>query len=292
MKRYSLFFGIMLLLLTGCEAYVQDDYQEKYVVESYQVALEPLAEVRLTKTAPVNDQLNLTANAVRGATVRVNLLRADGSIEQSLSYIEGQGGYYAPSGYHRVLPNRTYQLEVNVPNYSPTIRAKTTIPDTLTVLSTNGSTFTYQQEQLRLRMSPSINPSRKSYFIFTVEALAPSLSNLTSFYQQGYERNPDQIPPVRYSSPILNEGNYQVNPDNSFEVDLPWLAVVYYGQNRGYVNAIDDNIYDFFRSQSVQLGGGVLSPGEIPNAIYHVENAIGVFGSYAHATHLFQVNRP
>lgn len=288
--KYKIFLPFLAcFFLTACGEYVQDDYEQKYVVESFQVAQEPLADVRITTTGKIDDRLNLTANSVNNATVKVSLLKSDGSIDQSFNYVSSGAGYYRYTGTHRVLPSRTYRLDAVIG--TSTISAKTAVPDTMSVLNTNGTRFTYQQEQVALTISPSVNPNRNSYFIFTVEAQEPNLSNLTSFYQASYERDPDQIPPVRYASPILNDGNYTVNADGSFNIQLPWLAVVYYGRNRGYINAIDDNLYDFFRSQSVQRGGGVISPGEIPNAIYHVDGGIGVFGSYAKAYHDVVIER-
>lgn len=43
-------------------------------------------------------------------------------------------------------------------------------------------------------------------------------------------------------------------------------------------------MYDFVRSESVQLGGSTLSPGEIQNVITHVEGGLGIFGSLASDT--------
>ena len=82
-------------------------------------------------------------------------------------------------------------------------------------------------------------------------------------------------------SPPINEGNYEIQSDNTIDVKLPWLAVAFYGPTRTYISAIDQNLYDFIRSQDVQQGGSTLAPGEIPNVINRVDGATGLFGSYA-----------
>lgn len=71
----------------------------------------------------------------------------------------------------------------------------------------------------------------------------------------------------------------------------PGLAISFYGPNRIIANAIDDNLYDFVRSQSIQQGGSTFSPGEIPNPLERIVGAHGVFGSYARISHEFFVLR-
>ena len=93
-------------------------------------------------------------------------------------------------------------------------------------------------------------------------------------------------------SPILNEENYDVNPDGTLTIKYPWLAITFYGPNRIFANALDDNLYDYIRSQSIQQGGSTFSPGEIPNPLENVEGAHGVFGSYARISFDLFVLRP
>ena len=93
-------------------------------------------------------------------------------------------------------------------------------------------------------------------------------------------------------SPILNEDNYDPNPDGTLTIRLPWLAITFFGPNRLIANALDDNLYDFIRSQSVQQGGSTFSPGEIPNPLETVTGAHGVFGSYASLSFDLFVKRP
>ena len=50
-------------------------------------------------------------------------------------------------------------------------------------------------------------------------------------------------------------------------------------------SAVDDNLFDFIRSQSVQQGGSTLAPGEIPNVLDHIEGGTGIFGSLARVSH-------
>jgi hypothetical protein len=68
--------------------------------------------------------------------------------------------------------------------------------------------------------------------------------------------------------------------------------VAFYEDNLIVANTIDDNVYDFIRSQETQLGGSTLSPGEIQNVIYNIEGGIGVFGALASDTVQVYIKRP
>ena len=47
---------------------------------------------------------------------------------------------------------------------------------------------------------------------------------------------------------------------------------------------IDQNLYDYIRSESVQLGGSTLSPGEIQNVLTPIIGGVGIFGSMSRDT--------
>ena len=277
---------ILAFLFVSCDSTDPGDFDAEYVVESYLVAGEPLTQVRLSRTAAVEARYDVTQLGVSHADVRVNLLSADGSVEESYPFTEVDTvpGLYLPLEAARVLPLRTYMLDVDV--RGDRITASTTVPGTFSLVDASADTVIYQStEQLELSVTRSEYPTRdQSFIIFVTESLDPREEMLTPFIKAFFEENRDQITledlRVR-GSPILNEANYDVNPDGTITIRFPWLAVVFYGPNRLRANALDDNLYDFIRSQSVQQGGSTFSPGEIPNVINRVNGALGLFGSYA-----------
>ncbi|MEX0929546.1 MAG: hypothetical protein WDZ53_09085, partial [Balneolales bacterium] len=102
---------------------------------------------------------------------------------------------------------------------------------------------------------------------------------LTPFWQNAEnDQNSFEI----INSGIINQENYVIE-NEALVLRYPWIGIAYYGPNEINTYAIDDNVYDFYRSQSVQLGGSTLSPGEIPNIIYNVDGGIGLFGGMAGA---------
>jgi hypothetical protein len=106
---------------------------------------------------------------------------------------------------------------------------------------------------------------------------------LTPLYADQYDAEEDSLTRFRInSSGLLNQGSFTENADGTITVDLPWLGVAFFGPNRVALNVVDDNYYDFLRSQSAQQGA--FAPGEIPNVIEHVKGGTGIFGSYARDT--------
>lgn len=298
MRHLTLALLIFSVLLISCELYPQDEYEEFYVVENYLTALDELSNLYLSTTAPANIEYSFEDFAVRNASVQVNLLSegVGSSIEDVFPYEMNEPGVYSSLVSHKALPNRTYQLSIsNIPgDIEASIVAYTTVPDTFSTVSQVQDTVIYQSEnQIEIDITPSENSERQSYFVFTTISQNPSIENLTPLYADFFEDEEGDIKEfAKTSSGIVNEANFEQTPNGSIRLKYPWLAVAFFEDNQIVANIIDDNIYDFLRSQSVQLGGSTLSPGEIPNALYRIEGGIGVFGSLAADTIQTYIKRP
>ncbi|MEX0684468.1 MAG: DUF4249 family protein [Balneolales bacterium] len=291
MKRLLIQLSLFALIITSCELYEQDEYREKYFVESYLVEGEPLPRIRLTTTASFDTEYIPSENYVTGANVLVHLL--DDNDERVATYVYREpsniGVYVTYRNEVIVQSERTYELEITFPDSDDTISARTTVPGEFELLSSGKDTLLYQSsEQFTATYSASYYPGRQSYYIFATRALDPENYSLTPFWKMA---DNEQSSLTLINSGIINEDNYQVD-DQELILRFPWLGIAYYGPNEIITYAIDDNIYDFYRSQSVQLGGSTLSPGEIPNIIYNIEGGIGLFGSMAGAKVRVFVDEP
>lgn len=294
---YRIFlFVISASVLTGCELYEQDEYQEYYVVESYLIANAPLPEILLSKTVPIEDKYVYTDAAVNDATVEVRLLNADSTINDRYSYAFGSEGFYYPTESALVQEQQLYQLYVTLPD-GDSIETKTFVPGDFETVNRGelSDQYLYQgDEQIEITTTPSdYLTARQTYYIFTVNAEEPESSNLTPFYSDLVEEQ-DNSPQNFYvnSSGIINEGNYTPTPEGNITLKVPWLSIAFYGNNEVVANAIDDNMYDFLRSQDTQTGGISLSPGEIQNIQYNINGGIGIFGSMASDTNRFEILKP
>ncbi|MEQ9310265.1 MAG: DUF4249 family protein [Balneolaceae bacterium] len=288
MRNIFLTIGLIILTLFGCETYSQSDYEEYYVVESYIVANRNLQQVRVSTTAPAFEFYDFAENAIRNAIVQIRLLNESGTgVDQSFTYSMSEPGIYKPNAIHSVLPTRSYELHITIPNGSlmDEITATAIVPDTFSVIGGVLDTLVYQSsEQLEVTLSESSYPGRQNVFIFTTISENPIIDNLTPTYRDFYEDDEDLIEFSVNSSGILNEGNFTQFSDGSVTIQYPWLAIAFYEENRIVATTIDDNLYDYIRSNDVQLGGSTLSPGEIQNVLTNVKGGIGLFGAMASDT--------
>jgi hypothetical protein len=297
-----------VVLVAGCDSLGTDEADERsVVVESYQTAGEPLAPVRLSRSTPLDSTYSFEGLAVRNADVAVELLAEDGSVEERYPYAPDpdSNGFYRPEAQLNrsapadqlptVQPLRTYRLVADIPQ-GETLRATTTVPDTFSVVRANRDTSTYQSgPQIELTITRSqVRGLDQSYFIFSTRSLEPTEENLTPVVEDFVSGSDDfTLKDVEQTaSPIINEEGYEVNDDGTLTISLPWVAVAFYGPNETTASVLDPNLYDFIRSQSVQQGGGGLSPGAIPSIIERVENGTGVFGSRASVSYRVYVDRP
>jgi hypothetical protein len=279
---------LSVLLFASCVAYDQDGYQERYVVSSYQEAMKPFDEVTLTRTSPINVAYEFANVAISGATVKVMELAADGSVANIFDFpMVSPGIYRASDAAALVRPLTRYRLEIDIPGHDQLISATTLVPDTFRVKALNSQTLPYQgPEQFEANLTESVYPGRQTYYVITTTAL-DTAQGMTPFYAEFNDEDRDV---TTVSSGIINQLNYIALPDGSINLKYPWLAVAYFGPNRITFYAIDDNVYDFVRSASVQLGGSTTSPGEIENVISTIDGAIGVFGSMSSAETVITVS--
>ncbi len=292
-QTHILALSIILLALGGCDLYSQDEYEEYYVVESYLIAERPLPTVRLSKTLPVGREYTFDEAAVSNANVEINLLDGNGDIEQTFPYQLQSDGIYEPLFPVIVQPERRYRLHITFNNSPHEITAQTLVPGTFETVGAVVDSIDYQDPaQIEITTTRSVYPGRQGFFIFTLNAANVDSANLTPFYEDQVLDQDENIQDYAInSSGIINEENYEENEDGTLTLRVPWLAVAFYEENDITANAIDDNMYDFLRSQEVQGGGSTLPPGEIQNVIYNVEGGIGLFGSLASDTNRVFIRR-
>jgi hypothetical protein len=280
MRAILLLFGTVAL--TGCTDYLQDDFVQEYVVESYLIADQPLPRIRLSATSPFTEFYSFDQQGVEEASIVVSLLDANGAVETVHTYVRQRRGIFVPEDSSAmVLPLREYRLEAVIPGASRTIRATTLVPGAFRVISINADTIGFRApEQLEIRATRSEYPGRQGYYIFTTLALDTTNYDLTPFYAGIVERT-DALKRRDFSirtSGILNESNFLDADGQTLDIRFPWLGVAFYGPNELVANALDDNLFDFLRSLS---GNGTGTPGQINNTITRIEGGRGVFGSMA-----------
>jgi hypothetical protein len=267
----------------GCELdiYKQDGYVEEYVVEIFLIADHPFPQLRLSRTAPIHEAYDFTERAVNDASAVIHELDAAGNrITQIMYRQSAEPGIYDPVSADQTVKSGTrYRLEIaDLPDPDAFISSETFVPQSFEIVQSNRDSLMYQGPvQFEIIMTRGEYPGRQNIYVFTTEALDTVNYPLTPLYAEFADEENFQL----VSSPALNEGNYSINPDGTITLRLPWLMIAYLGPNRISAYAIDDNIFDFYRSAEVQLGGSTLSPGQIENVINHIDGGIGIFGGMA-----------
>lgn len=304
------FFSLIIIALTfcvGCDLVNSSEFRSEIVISGFLAASGPLPEIRVTRTVPIGDPYDGQATAIRDAQVLLQRIDASDEVidEYVYEYVEQSNGLYRYVNtdtsftrmryriFERVRPLQTYRLRVDVPDH-PTITSTTLVPDTFSVSSVSSDTVTFQSDDpFTFEVTPPHYPGRQSYFIFTTTALDGFEDQLTPFARSLLDDGDDvTLADLRERvSPILNEESFDLSA-GALRIQFPWLAIYFYGRNRVSMQALDDNLYDFIRSQNVQQGGSTRPPGEIPNVLDPIEGGRGIFGSYAEAAVEFYVRPP
>lgn len=263
--------------------------------------------IRLTRTVDVDTAFTAGRAAIRGADVHVDRLQADSTVAETVTYAphDSVPGLYVPSGSVTVRPQTTYRLRATTDDGTE-LTSTTTVPGPIEIVKAENDTTVYQsprQPALTVAVNRAAEANRgaggQSVFTFTTTSLldfdrlpdSTLRRQLTPFYADSFSPGDDDLESFRLtSSGLLNEANFERNADGTLAVDVPWLAIAFYGPSRLAVNVVDDNYFDLLRSQNVQQGG--FAPGEIPNVIEHVDGGTGIFGSYARAAQQIHVCRP
>jgi len=272
----------LVLMISSCDIYNQEDYEEYIVVEAYAVANNPLPSIHITTTSPVAEEYDREVLRVQNANVRVTLLAEDGSDAELFQYVYSDSrDAYISQSKHKIVPNATYRLNVDFNDRPEEIEAFTTIPDEFRILNELPDEIIYQSsEQIELTISAPKRSDFQNVFVFSTRAENPTVENLTPFYRASYDNESIELTDVTInSSGLINEGNFEINSDETITLRFPWIGVAFYGESKIVINSVDENLANLVRSQEVQLGGSTLSPGEIPNLIYNIEGGIGIFGS-------------
>lgn len=306
MSRFLLTALVGVLLVAGACDTTTPQPDRQVVVESYLRAHEPFGSVRLTRTVETEGRYYPSDAAVRDAEVIVQRLGDDGEVAETVSYTEKSGapGVYVPEARSSVQANTRYRLHATTPG-GEELTATTEVPEDTEIVESRNDTTVYQKGgQPALTIPAGPQGDQQNVFIVTTISLLDFSrpekelrAQLTPFYRSNYAPEEDSIDTFRVtSSGLLNEGNYD-RTDGTITIRLPWFAVAFFGPNRIGINVVDDNLYDFLRTQQAQQSGFSaqqpgLGPGEIPNVIEHVEGGTGVFGSYVRVSRKVAILRP
>lgn len=284
-----------LLLLISCDVYEQDDYRELVVMEAYAIAGRPMPDVRLSTTGPATEEYIFSDVALNDATVVVSKLDDDGSVLDVFRYILRTSGTYSATNQSTLVEAGTrYQIIVQFDSRQEQLSAETVVPRQFEILSDVKDSYFYQSDdQLEILLTATESNTNQNVYVFNTLTREPDIDNLTPFYRDAVVNGDSTIEEFfNNSSGLINEGNFEINSDQTILLRFPWIGVAFFGKNAVVINSVDPNLADLARSEELQLGGSTLPPGEIPNLIFNVVGGIGVFGSISTDTLVTNFVRP
>lgn len=265
------------------------------VIDSYLIVDEPLPRLLVSQTIAADQPYTNAAAAVSGAEVEIVV---DGINHFYSSDPDSAGLYLPPAGAPLVLPNTTYHLRVESEGRIAT--AETTTPEPYTIQSAwlldeqtlqevhemvifaNGTgmdeVFSAPENRLEyLRGLPELRFDPVAVPAYQVGVLRLDLDSEAvidlSFLDDQDRR--DVLEETKYggASPAmeLNEGRLR----------MPWFAIVFAGRHLFKVFALDENWFDYIRSNGVDTDNnwGGLAGDAFERPIFHIEGGIGLFGS-------------
>lgn len=291
----KLFHLILTSLLLGCTAdrapgaLFGPAAEPALVVDALLIVGQPLPLLYLRRTAAPGAVYDREVLAVSSAQVLIR----QGRQEFAYQADPDSAGRYLPTSAPKVQAQATYDLEVQVENRQ--LRARTTTPPQLRVSEAllldeqaltlknrlklfrevGNAAYAAPENQLRyldglleVRFAP-VQAAGYQVAIFSLDPASPFLVDADFVGDQdagNFERQGNS-PPLAATA----EG----------KVSLPWFAVAYGGRHLFKVYALDQNWYDYTRTNPAEnpgFGGG-LAGDSFERPLFPIEGGIGLFGS-------------
>jgi hypothetical protein len=272
------------------------------VVTAYFEAGAPLSRVRIFAAEEADEKFRYwdEAKKGRGYSVVVQRMGPEGDVVETIPYKERFDGNYFPVDSTTAHPGARYRLKASKPGRPP-MTAETTVPHRLRLRTVQPKRTAYQNgENPAFTLAADSQATEQRHFLLTTTShldferrpVDELIAELTPFYRDGFTNSSStrkEVEKLRVtSSPLSNEASHRLR-DGTVTIELPWREVAFYGLNTVAITSVDDNLFDFLRTQKTQQMS--LAPGEVPNVLEDVEGGTGIVGSFARVTAEVQIER-
>lgn len=275
-KIYLMLLVLPALFLASCESEDFNEYVPKYYVEAILLVNEPITNIKIFQTVPVDQSYIHNEAIVKDAKIRIY----NDSEDYLLSFTEADKSYYSyDDSSVKVKPNTKYNLEITLAD-GKKITSSTTTPGTFDWVRSPGETIQFPVD--------TINQPRAPYntdLIWTEEAS-------TSFYllsvkcldtlEYGKYLNPQTDEMNRRCYSIFRdfeEAYYEFSTSNliaNTTTPIVWLAFKWFGLQEVTVAAPDFNYLKWYIQMANFDGNSYHEP--LLDSVEGID-AIGVFGS-------------
>ena len=266
------------MLINACEDVIPSDYIEQKFVEAYLIVDEPIRNIVLMNTQPVNKKFEYSSSLIRNAEVKII---GDGK-EFVLSIdTAGEQGYYYSDSTYLVKPNMQYKLEIRIPGYVDLISAETTTPARFKYIRTSDDILYYPKDTIKLPALDSFKLEWEkvpgiSFFILNLKCL-DTLEYGKYLVPQTDEKNRRIEKPWNEDWMFKETTNLGLIPNT--KTPVVWMSFKWYGKHDVSIFAPDTNYLKWFIQNTIK--------NQYDPLLSNMKNAMGVFGSASAARDTF-----
>lgn len=249
----------MILIFTSCETTsFSPSEDDRFVVQAYLYAGEPVTDIRLTSTLPLGSG-DSTAPPINDAEVA---LIKDGD-HYPLVPSPGDSGYYHYPGDDLVVEiGDVFDFEATVDGVTATARATVPLPPDDVNLSPTELEWARGTEPVMVRWP---NPERDWYFIT----------------HQNIEPNPESI---FEGNVFIRAGVVVSEPTDADNMEIPVSTIEHYGRYELKVHRVNQEYVDLYLSREQDTR-------DLNEPETNIENGIGIFTAFSSREAFFEVNR-
>ncbi len=265
---------LALLFVSSCEDAPPTDYLPRPYVQGYLLVGEPIQDIIVAVSQPIDQPYDFGSSLVRNAEVQIQV--DERIIPLVFREQPGGGSYVSVDSSIRVQPQTTYKLFIRMPD-GAVVRAETTTPAIIAWLDSPPDRVQYPRDTTRLAADDSLSVSWTSGgstdFLVRVMALdtvgyGGYLSPATS-EPNARTNNRGERRSINYS---LTRWGYTAQS----RTQIAWSSFSWFGRNDIAIFSPDRWFLKWFKS--VQFSR--LSPEYDPQES-NISGGIGVFGSAA-----------
>lgn len=276
-KKWVLGLGLLgiLAMFNACDDGIPNDYIPQYFTETYLLVGQPIQGVRLMRSMPPLDSIDIPGSMVKDASISV----FRGDEEFRLEYREdtaGIGEYYYPDESVLIDAETEYRLEIRLSD-GGLITGRTTTPARFEWVKRVRDTLQYPIDTLKLESPDSL--SLEWTDVESITAFLIAVRCLDTLDYGGYldppreESNRRIYRPWEENAPrTLETTRWGLIPNT--RTPVVWFAFKWFGPHSVRIYAPDDNMFRWY--QQTHFGG---SPAYDPLLSSVEGDGIGCFGS-------------
>jgi hypothetical protein len=299
-KKYftEIFTFLALLFFVGCGEGIVDlnsvKYEPKIVIDGYLYPNMKVANIKITRNFPLNQNIDITKLILYSAQVKLTDISNSKVYNLSFNPLELSFGYQGND--LNIGFGKTYRLDVSaiVDGKQLSAYSTTIIPNQgLAVSKSNLDSMSYREKDNNgevKKFNILFTPSNGTEFhVFSITSLDAKLDNF--IYNNAYNTELDSND-IKDEFDRFKQSYYwfqNTNPNGTFlSRNIEWHSIWFYGNYRVILYEADKNFQDFLLTHKnvMEMDGNFHEP-----QMHIYGDGIGVFGSAVMDTVYFKIHK-